>query len=423
MHALEPGQFERAVSGQQRLLVTRCALLPRLLAKTGDGSAARKFEALLGAVEGLSAGALLAEATPFFWLNVGRCASEALNDGDNVDELAEFVLVTALDSLFDHLPDGTAVDFGADHGCDLVLPKLGLRVPASKLPARLRRAGADSLEVTTTDGVVQLSIRTPDRPAPFSDPRIAISDATAARILLAPNLSLLDPLSALACVPASFDLTAFRTMLAEAVDWIAAVDPDVWHQMENTIKSYVPIQTNDASVHRSFTVDGLTGVMFLSESINYSLLAEAMVHEFYHTVLHIVGETEDMFGSVDPNEKFYSPWRDDPRPLSGLLHAVYVFSGVVDFYARALDHPEKPERVDFVQQRLGKLHQQLRLGLAQIPRSRLPEAADRIVRAIECQLETHALISSNTAIAEMLESHIRDWSARNPELSLARVTT
>jgi hypothetical protein len=70
-----------------------------------------------------------------------------------------------------------------------------------------------------------------------------------------------------------------------------------------------------------------------------------------------------------------------------------------------------------------KLRHQLRLGLAQVPRSRLTEAADRIVRAIERQLARHAPVGSNAAIAEMLESHLRDWSARNPDLALARVTT
>ena len=423
MHALEPGQFERAVNGQQRLLVTRCALLPELLRKADNGdSAAGKFEALLEAVAGLSADALLVEATPFFWLNVSRCVSEVLNNGDNVDELAEFGLVAAFDALFDHLPDGTAVELGDDPGCDLVLPKLGVRVPASTLPIALRRAGIDSLAVTTRDGVVNVPVRTPYRPSPFSNPRIAISDTTSACILLAPNLSLLDPLSALACVPESSDVMPFRAMLGEALAWIASVDPDLSGQMERTIQWYVPIQTNDPSVHRSFTVDGLTGVTFLSESISYTLLAEAMVHEFYHTVLHIVGETENLFGSVDSNEKFYSPWRDDPRPLSGLLHAVYVFSGVVDFYARALDHTRKPEPIDLVEQRLVKLHQQLRLGLAQIPRDRLPEATRRIVGAIEDRLKAHAPVSPNSAITELLESHLRNWSERNPDLSLARVT-
>lgn len=28
--------------------------------------------------------------------------------------------------------------------------------------------------------------------------------------------------------------------------------------------------------------------------------------------------------------RFNSPWRNDPRPLYGLFHAVYVFSGVAN---------------------------------------------------------------------------------------------
>jgi HEXXH motif-containing protein len=421
MHALEPGQFERAVSSQQRLLVTRFAALPALLQRSGGAQTAAMFDTFLDALSGVSADALLADGTPFFWMNVGRCASELIKDGDDVEELIEFVLATAFDSFFDRLPDDAAIDFSMERGCDLLLPKLGVRAPATTLPIRLRRVDDRSLEVSMKNGIETIAIRMANRPRPLSDPRVPISDAIGARILVAPNLSLVDPISALACVPPAFDIGPFRTMLAESLHWIATADPELAAQIERTIPWYVPIQTNDPRVHRSFTVDGLTGVMFLSESIDYALLAEAIVHEFYHTVLHIVGETADMFGAVDPNEKFYSPWRDDPRPLSGLLHAIYVFSGVATFYAGAIDTLDTQERVELVRRRQAKLYHQLRIALAQIPKERLTEAAAPIVRAIEDLVDSQAPLAADGAIMQLLESHLRDWCERNPALSLSRV--
>jgi hypothetical protein len=36
----------------------------------------------------------------------------------------------------------------------------------------------------------------------------------------------------------------------------------------------------------------------------------------------------------DGRQRLYAPWRDDPRPLSGLLQGVYAFLGVTDFWRR-----------------------------------------------------------------------------------------
>lgn len=63
-------------------------------------------------------------------------------------------------------------------------------------------------------------------------------------------------------------------------------------------------------------------------------LASTLVHEFQHVLLggllHLAGLRDD-----DPRERFYAPWRDDPRPLPGMLQGVYAFFGVTSFW-RAL---------------------------------------------------------------------------------------
>jgi hypothetical protein len=69
-------------------------------------------------------------------------------------------------------------------------------------------------------------------------------------------------------------------------------------------------------------------------------LAATLIHEFQHIilggVLHLVRLYED-----DPSERFYVPWRPDPRPLSGALTGVYAFFGVAGFW-RAIAHT-RPE--------------------------------------------------------------------------------
>jgi len=65
-------------------------------------------------------------------------------------------------------------------------------------------------------------------------------------------------------------------------------------------------------------------------------LAATLVHEFQHSKLNAV------FGLVrlhtDTSASWYVPWRDDPRPLSGVLHGIYAFTSSVEFWAVQRHH-------------------------------------------------------------------------------------
>jgi HEXXH motif-containing protein len=59
-------------------------------------------------------------------------------------------------------------------------------------------------------------------------------------------------------------------------------------------------------------------------------MAETLVHEFQHTKL---SGLMDMLPLIEPcGQKGYAPWREDPRPLGGLLQGVYAFAGIVRFW-------------------------------------------------------------------------------------------
>ncbi|HXL87746.1 MAG TPA: HEXXH motif domain-containing protein [Streptosporangiaceae bacterium] len=73
--------------------------------------------------------------------------------------------------------------------------------------------------------------------------------------------------------------------------------------------------------------------------------AETLAHEIQHlklsALMDIVTLTEP-----DDGRRYYAPWRDDPRPLSGLLQGAYAYLGVSGFWRRQrrLDAgPRQPE--------------------------------------------------------------------------------
>ncbi|MFD3655029.1 FxsB family cyclophane-forming radical SAM/SPASM peptide maturase [Streptomyces sp. NPDC058620] len=62
------------------------------------------------------------------------------------------------------------------------------------------------------------------------------------------------------------------------------------------------------------------------------LLALLIVHEFQHVKLGAVLDSHDLYDPDGGGRLFYAPWRDDPRPLDGLLQGTYAHLAVTDFW-------------------------------------------------------------------------------------------
>nr|WP_260859698.1 HEXXH motif-containing putative peptide modification protein [Streptomyces cupreus] len=76
-------------------------------------------------------------------------------------------------------------------------------------------------------------------------------------------------------------------------------------------------------------------------------LAVTLVHEFRHTLLNGLMHLTPL--ADDCPDLFHAPWRDDPRPLSGVLHGAFAFSGVARFWRdrSARDSGSARERARF----------------------------------------------------------------------------
>lgn len=82
--------------------------------------------------------------------------------------------------------------------------------------------------------------------------------------------------------------------------------------------------------HSASVGDGF-GQAIVAEPHDATQLAMTLVHEFQHSKLnavnHLVPLVEQDFALNN-----YSPWRDDPRPIMGLLHGLYAFTAVAEFW-------------------------------------------------------------------------------------------
>ncbi|GLY34815.1 HEXXH motif domain-containing protein [Amycolatopsis sp. NBRC 101858] len=119
---------------------------------------------------------------------------------------------------------------------------------------------------------------------------------------------------------------AWRGMLSRA--WRLIVDhlPEFAAALPAGLDSIVPAPAVPFRLPSASTGEAF-GSAVIAEPDDPAQLAAALVHEFHHIrlggLLHLVRLHND-----DRTERLYAPWREDPRPLGGVVHGIYAFFGV-----------------------------------------------------------------------------------------------
>jgi len=120
-------------------------------------------------------------------------------------------------------------------------------------------------------------------------------------------------------------------LFAGAWELLLRDDPEGAAGAAAGLRSVVPRPRSERYRPRSASSGDAFGSVLASEPDDAEQFACTLVHEFQH---HKLGAFMHLFTLYDDGgtERFYAPWRDDPRPLGGLLQGVYAFFGVTRFW-------------------------------------------------------------------------------------------
>ncbi|MFF0445146.1 HEXXH motif-containing putative peptide modification protein [Streptomyces sp. NPDC004609] len=150
-------------------------------------------------------------------------------------------------------------------------------------------------------------------------------------------------------------------LLTEAGALLRRWDPLAHRTVAGTVRALVPVEGTGGPRVISASVPDAYGSITLSLPPDAPALAATLIHEAYHQLLTAVGDLTPLFVSPrnGPEPTYFAPWRDDPRPVRGLLFGAHAFAGVAAFWhrRRAVDG----ERADF---EFALLRWQLRTALA-----------------------------------------------------------
>jgi HEXXH motif-containing protein len=96
------------------------------------------------------------------------------------------------------------------------------------------------------------------------------------------------------------------------------------------VSAIVPLTPQSATDLISATSPAAFGAVATSWPPDPVTMAETLVHEFQHVKL--CGLLDMVPLAESGREPVYAPWRQDPRPASGLLQGVYAHLGIVRFW-------------------------------------------------------------------------------------------
>lgn len=156
----------------------------------------------------------------------------------------------------------------------------------------------------------------------------------------------------------------FQTSLVQALALMQRATPGFRGALEGLLRAVLPMQ-RVALGAPSASSSGLVGACCLSACDEAELIAEQLAHESSHLLLFALQRVDPLLdarvhGEGWDERLFYSPWRDDLRPLNGLLHGAVVFTRAAFVHARLADTHQVSLR------RLAALVPQLRIVVAEL---------------------------------------------------------
>jgi hypothetical protein len=134
------------------------------------------------------------------------------------------------------------------------------------------------------------------------------------------------------------------------------------------------------------------GAMHISIPQHTSVLTETIAHEAAHFWLHAIEEISDFCSGAWDGPNYVSPWREDPRPLAGVIHGVGVFACAIVTLGYQLDCGfYRGVDIDIVSERICRLIAQVECGYEEIISSGAYTATDLMVingslESIQCMI-------------------------------------
>jgi HEXXH motif-containing protein len=153
------------------------------------------------------------------------------------------------------------------------------------------------------------------------------------------------------------------SILNDAWEWVTDHEPLLAAEMPLILRAIVPVKSNAKNIHASGSFKEAPGLIALSWDSDQPILVDALVHEYHHQKLNALLNLDPLIVGPTFEPIYYSPWRSDARPLLGILHGVYTFQAVLQFWIKVLEAKSLGTYEPSIRERIFTLNSQIQTAL------------------------------------------------------------
>lgn len=149
--------------------------------------------------------------------------------------------------------------------------------------------------------------------------------------------------------------------LQESIGVLAAI-PTVYETVSRFVACLHILQPEDNDFDISYSLPNIPFSIFVSvpsKRMDNDVLrvAEAILHEAMHLQLTLIEQFVPMI--VETNEKYFSPWKNEYRHPRGVLHAIYVFCVIKQFFELLIKQDISASTIRYLNKRCNVISSQL----------------------------------------------------------------
>ncbi|WP_141576638.1 FxsB family cyclophane-forming radical SAM/SPASM peptide maturase [Actinomadura sp. WMMA1423] len=137
----------------------------------------------------------------------------------------------------------------------------------------------------------------------------------------------------------------WRIFLREAWELLEADYAEYAEGIAGALSTIVPLKDPGGGRSVSSAARDAFGSVGIALPETPALLCLLLLHEFQHVKLGAVLDFVDLYDAND-HAKYQAPWREDLRPIEGLLQGTYAHIAVADFWRRRAQSPDSGTAVE-----------------------------------------------------------------------------
>jgi HEXXH motif-containing protein len=130
------------------------------------------------------------------------------------------------------------------------------------------------------------------------------------------------------------ELPAAMVKASAGLRLLRQVWPSAYAAARRQLKGLVLLE--ERGFTRSHSPLGLLGVVAMT-AVDEVRVGDLVVHEASHIRLNLMRQFDPLWKDREPGRLHKSPWRQDPRPLSGIVLGVHAFLNVAQYYRRVAE--------------------------------------------------------------------------------------